>query len=153
MKLKKYKYSILLPLLFLLIRCNKYEDWKKVPQTTISKFDLISPLDSTISPTADGNNTITFKWHSAVTGNETQSFYKILFNKKGGDVSFPVDSIIPNNAGLDTFAVIADTVIGRIANKAGISSNSGGTLIWNIVASTGVVSSQSNQTGSLQIIQ
>jgi hypothetical protein len=137
--MKKFSHPLLLfvALLGLLAGCKKDENALDDTITPVSNY--ISPADNSfyrLDPPS--NAAVTFEWSQARAADGTLVLYEVVFDKDGGDFSKPVYSIVSGTNGLDTKLTLSHGDLNRIANLAGIASQSQGKLKWMVNASKGL---------------
>lgn len=148
--LKRTSY-ILLATLALGIGCKK-DYWSTEVDTTITKVTTTAPANN-ISLALDplSNAIVTFEWAAAKTGNQTPVYYKVLFDKEGGNFSAPVQISTPAALGAKTTLTLSHRDLNKIANKAGIKALEKGKIKWTIVASNGVVADTAADSKVLEL--
>jgi hypothetical protein len=137
--MKKFSHPLLLfvALLGLLAGCKKDENALDDTITPVSNY--ISPADNSfyrLDPPS--NAAVTFEWSQARAADGTLVLYEVVFDKDGGDFSKPVYSMVSGTNGLDTKLTLSHGDLNRIANLAGIASQSQGKLKWMVNASKGL---------------
>ncbi|MGI4820046.1 MAG: SusE domain-containing protein [Janthinobacterium lividum] len=137
--MKKFSHPLLLLLMLvgLLAGCKK--DDKALDDTISPVSNYISPADNSffrLDPPS--NAAVTFEWSQARAADGTLVLYEVLFDKDGGDFSKPVYSTVSGTNGLDTKLVLSHGDLNKIANLAGIASQSQGKLKWMVNASKGL---------------
>ena len=137
--MKKFSHPLLLfvALLGLLAGCKKDENALDDTITPVSNY--ISPADNSfyrLDPPS--NAAVTFEWSQARAADGTLVLYEVLFDKDGGDFTKPVYSTVSGTNGLDTKLVLSHGDLNKIANLAGIGSQSQGKLKWMVNASKGL---------------
>jgi hypothetical protein len=137
--MKKFSHPLLLLLMLvgLLASCKK--DDKALDDTIAPVSNYISPADNSffrLDPPS--NAAVTFEWSQARAADGTLVLYEVLFDKDGGDFSKPVYSTVSGTNGLDTKLVLSHGDLNKIANLAGIASQSQGKLKWMVNASKGL---------------
>jgi hypothetical protein len=137
--MKKFSHPLLLfvALLGLLAGCKK--DDKALDDTITPVSNYISPADNSfyrLDPPS--NAAVTFEWSQARAADGTLVLYEVVFDKDGGDFSKPVYSTVSGTNGLDTKLVLSHGDLNKIANLAGIASQSQGKLKWMVNASKGL---------------
>jgi hypothetical protein len=137
--MKKFSHPLLLLLMLvgLLASCKK--DDKALDDTITPVSNYISPADNTsIKLDPPSNAAVTFEWGQARAADGTLVLYEVVFDKDGGDFSKPVYSTVSGTNGLDTKLVLSHGDLNKIANLAGIPSQSQGKLKWMVNASKGL---------------
>jgi len=130
-------YLLLLLVVGLLAGCKK--DDKALDDTITPVSNYISPADNiSIKLDPPSNAAVTFEWSQARAADGTLVLYEVLFDKDGGDFSKPVYSTTSGTNGLDTKLVLSHGDLNKIANLAGIASQSQGKLKWTVNASKGL---------------
>ena len=137
--MKKFSH----PLLFLLMLVGLLAGCKKDDKAL---DDVITPVSNYISPADNSfykldppsNAAVTFEWSQARAADGTLVLYEVVFDKDGGDFSKPVYSTVSGTNGLDTKLVLSHGDLNKIANLAGIPSQSQGKLKWRVNASKGL---------------
>ena len=137
--MKKFSHPLLLfvALLGLLAGCKK--DEKALDDTITPVSNYISPADNSffrLDPPS--NAAVTFEWSQARAADGTLVLYEVLFDKDGGDFSKPVYSTVSGTNGLETKLTLSHGDLNKIANLAGIASQSQGKLKWMVNASKGL---------------
>lgn len=137
--MKKFSHPLLFILLLvgLLAGCKK--DDKALDDTITPVSNYISPADNTfyrLDPPS--NAAVTFEWSQARAADGTLVLYEVVFDKESGDFSQPVYSTVSGTNGLDTKLVLSHGDLNKIANLAGIASQSQGKLKWRVNASKGL---------------
>ncbi len=137
--MKKFSHPLLFILLLvgLLASCKK--DDKALDDTITPVSNYISPADNTfyrLDPPS--NAAVTFEWSQARAADGTLVLYEVVFDKESGDFSQPVYSTVSGTNGLDTKLVLSHGDLNKIANLAGIASQSQGKLKWRVNASKGL---------------
>ena len=137
--MKKLSHPLLLfvALLGLLAGCKK--DDKALDDTITPVSNYISPSDNSfyrLDPPS--NAAVTFEWSQARAADGTLVLYEVVFDKDGGDFSKPVYTTVSGTNGLDTKLVLSHGDLNKIANLAGIASQSQGKLKWMVNASKGL---------------
>ena len=127
--MKKFSHPLLLfvALLGLLAGCKKDENALDDTITPVTNY--ISPADNTfyrLDPPS--NAAVTFEWSQARAADGTLVLYEVVFDKDGGDFSKPVYTTVSGTNGLDTKLVLSHGDLNKIANLAGIASQSQGKL-------------------------
>jgi hypothetical protein len=137
MKTFSHPLLLLLMLVGLLASCKK--DDKALDDTITPVSNYISPADNTFYKLDPPSNAaVTFEWGQARAADGTLVLYEVVFDKDGGDFSKPVYSITSGTNGLDTKLVLSHGDLNKIANLAGIPSQSQGKLKWMVNASKGL---------------
>jgi hypothetical protein len=137
MKKSSHPLLFLLLLVGLLAGCKK--DDKALDDTITPVSNYISPADNTfyrLDPPS--NAAVTFEWSQARAADGTLVLYEVVFDKDGGDFTKPVYSTVSGTNGLDTKLVLSHGDLNKIANLAGIGSQSQGKLKWMVNASKGL---------------
>jgi len=137
--MKKFSHPLLLLLMLvgLLASCKK--DDKALDDTITPVSNYISPADNTFYKLDPPSNAaVTFEWGQARAADGTLVLYEVVFDKADGDFSKPVYSTVSGTNGLDTKLVLSHGDLNKIANLAGISSQSQGKLKWMVNASKGL---------------
>jgi hypothetical protein len=137
--MKKISHPLLLLLMLvgLLASCKK--DDKALDDAITPVSNYISPADNVfIKLDPPSNAAMTFEWSQARAADGTVVLYEVLFDKDGGDFSKPVYSTVSGTNGLDTKLVLSHSDLNKIANLAGIGSQSQGKLKWMVNASKGL---------------
>jgi hypothetical protein len=137
--MKKFSHPLLLLLMLvgLLASCKK--DDKALDDTITPVSNYISPADNTsIKLDPPSNAAVTFEWSQARAADGTLVLYEVVFDKDGGDFSKPIYSTVSGTNGLDTKLVLSHGDLNKIANLAGIPSQSQGKLKWMVNASKGL---------------
>ncbi|MBJ6144427.1 SusE domain-containing protein [Hymenobacter sp. BT559] len=137
--MKKFSHPLLLfvALLGLLAGCKK--DEKALDDTITPVSNYISPADNSffrLDPPS--NAAVTFEWSQARAADGTLVLYEVLFDKDGGDFSKPVYSTVSGTNGLENKLTLSHGDLNRIANLAGIASQSQGKMKWMVNASKGL---------------
>lgn len=131
------------PLLFLcllvgtlLSGCENDDDALDGTITPVSNF--ISPNDNNFVRLDPASNAaITFEWSQARAADGTLVLYEVVFDKESGDFSAPVYTSVSGTNGQENKLVLTHGDLNRIANLAGILSQSRGKLKWTVNASKG----------------
>lgn len=133
----------ILSLSLLLGACDK-DYWPHSIETSITKVTTAAPANN-LSLALDplSNAVVRFEWSAAKTGNHTPVYYKILFDKEGGNFSQPIYSFTSASQGTKTNLTITHRDLNKVASKAGIKALEKGKVIWTVVASNGVNSDTS----------
>lgn len=148
---KIFNYAGVMVVLFIIALTACKKDTQHAVDSTIAEAKPTGPTDNTlINLSPFSNAVVTFEWEAAKTGNYTQPFYEVEFDKETGDFSKPVYKGIPNKGGVERKLVLTHRTLNRIANLAGIAELSKGKVKWRIRAYTGVVSSIS-QSGTIEL--
>ncbi|RZL08799.1 MAG: hypothetical protein EOO62_14760 [Hymenobacter sp.] len=137
--MKKFSHPLLLfvALLGLLAGCKK--DEKALDDTITPVSNYISPADNSFYKLDPPSNAaVTFEWSQARAADGTLVLYEVAFDKDGGDFSKPVYTTTSGTNGLDTKLVLSHGDLNKIANLAGIPSQSQGKLKWMVNASKGL---------------
>jgi hypothetical protein len=137
--MKKFSHPLLLLLMLvgLLASCKK--DDKALDDTITPVSNYISPADNSFYKLDPPSNAaVTFEWSQARAADGTLVLYEVVFDKDGGDFSKPVYSTVSGTNGLDTKLVLSHSDLNKIANLAGIPSQSQGKLKWMVNASKGL---------------
>ncbi|NML64967.1 hypothetical protein HHL22_07085 [Hymenobacter sp. RP-2-7] len=130
-------YLLLLLVVGLLAGCKK--DDKALDDTITPVTNYISPADNVaIKLDPPSNAAVTFEWSQARAADGTLVLYEVVFDKDGGDFSKPVYTTVSGTNGLDTKLVLSHGDLNKIANLAGIASQSQGKLKWMVNASKGL---------------
>jgi hypothetical protein len=137
--MKKFSHPLLLLLMLvgLLASCKK--DDKALDDTITPVSNYISPADNVfVKLDPPSNAAITFEWSQARAADGTLVLYEVVFDKDGGDFSKPVYSTVSGTNGLDTKLTLSHGDLNKIANLAGIASQTQGKLKWMVNASKGL---------------
>ncbi len=149
----KYNYIFcgIVMLSGILSGCKK-DKWADLPNTTISAVTYTAP-DDKVSVTLDpaSNAVVTFQWQPAQTANHTLSYYQVVFDKDTGNFSHPVYTGIPDAGGTKTSLVLTHRILNKIASLAGIPALQKGKIQWKVIASNGVVTSQSEESRTMEL--
>ena len=137
MKKISHPLLFLVALLGLLAGCKK--DDKALDDTITPVSNYISPADDMfVKLDPPSNAAVTFEWSQARAADGTLVLYEVVFDKEGGDFSQPIYSTVSGTNGLDTKLVLSHGDLNKIANLAGIASQSQGKMKWMVNASKGL---------------
>ena len=130
--------------------CKK-DSWGKDNVTTITAAVQSAP-DNNVSVALDtlSNAVVSFEWQAAKTGNFTPVYYKVIFDKAGGDFTHPLYTGVPASLGSALKLAVSHKDLNKIAVTAAIPVAGKGKLQWKVIASNGVVADSS---GSGRIIE
>lgn len=145
----KNKYATGLLCFVLMLSCKK----EKVDNvsTSIVAANIVAPANNTlINLDPASNAVVSFEWNAASTANFTLAFYKVVFDKEGGDFTKPVYTGIPGKVGSENKLSLSHKEMNKIAYAAGIKELNSGKVIWRVIASNGVVSATSG-SGILEL--
>jgi starch-binding outer membrane protein SusE/F len=136
----------------LLPACKK-DNWGKDNVTTITTAVQLAP-DNNASVVLDtlSNAVVSFEWQPSTTGNFTPVYYKVVFDKEGGDFSRPLYTGVPASLGWVPKLAVSHKVLNKMAVTAAIPVAGKGKLSWKVIASNGVVAETSG-TGRLIEVQ
>jgi hypothetical protein len=137
--MKKFSHPLLFLLMLVGLVAGCKKDDKALDDTITPVSNYISPADNSfyrLDPPS--NAAVTFEWSQARAADGTLVLYEVLFDKDGGDFSKPVYSTVSGTNGLDTKLVLSHGDLNKIANLAGIPSQSQGKLKWMVNASKGL---------------
>lgn len=136
--------------MLLLGSCISY-DWDENNGTTLSPFSLSNPdLQIEIN---ENNKTETeqLSWEKSHAEDYSLVFYTVLFSTTADDFSAPFYTMETKTVGSDAFLSLTFDELNVIAEKAGIPQESTGNIYWSVVASNGVSSTPSSNTGKITI--
>lgn len=131
--------------------CDK-DYWSTNVETSISPVTTSAPANN-ISLALDplSNAVVTFEWTVARTGNQTPVYYKVLFDKEGGNFSKPISVFTPASMGIKNTITLSHRDLNKVANKAGIKALEKGKVKWTVVASNGVASDTARDSKVLEL--
>lgn len=131
--------------------CSK-DYWTTDVSTTITAVTTSAPANN-LSLVLDplSNAIVTFEWTPAKTGNQTPVYYKVLFDKEGGNFSAPVFTFTPDLLGTKNTLRLSHRDLNRVANQAGIQPLGKGKVKWTVVASNGIASDTSKDVKILEL--
>ena len=135
----------------LAVGCSK-DYWTTNVETTITAVTASAPANN-ISLALDplSNAVVTFEWTAAKTGNQTPVYYKVLFDKEGGNFSTPVYAFTTDQLGTKNALRLSHRDLNKVANKAGIKALEKGKVKWTVIASNGVASDTAKDPKVLEL--
>jgi len=132
MKIMKYlSISIIATTLLLLNSCS--DDYKLSSGFTVPT-ELSSPQKVELDVTSSNN--ITFSWSGGGADDGSYVIYEVLFDRKGGDFSEPVEKI-QSDFGAQPKLTLPHATLNAIARQAGIKPGETGSLSWTVITSKG----------------
>lgn len=137
------KYALGLLCLAFSLSCKKTK--VDIVTTSMTKAIITAPTKFTsIDIEPSSNAVVIFEWDQAVTANLTMAFYKVVFDKEGGDFSKPIYTATTEKTGSEPRLLISHKELNKIAYLAGVAELASAKLSWRVLASNGVVSTISN---------
>lgn len=128
----KYLY-ISLTTVLLLFFCNCSDDYDLSSGFTVPT-ELCSPKKVELDLTSSNN--IIFSWTGGGADDQSYVLYEVLFDKKGGDFSEPIEKV-QSDFGAQSKLTLTHAQLNAIARKAGIKPAETGGLSWTVITSKG----------------
>lgn len=110
--------------------------------------DLSSPKKVILDVTS--SSPITFSWSGGGAADGSHVLYEVVFDKKGGDFSNPIQKL-PSDNGALTKLTLSHDQLNSIARKAGIKPGETGTLSWTVLASKGGELKKAEVTSDIEL--
>ncbi|MGX5688459.1 SusE domain-containing protein [Arcticibacter tournemirensis] len=129
--MKKLQVSIIMVVLLAFFGCK--DDYQLSTDFTVPS-DLSSPKKVILDVTS--SSPIMFSWSGGGAADGSYVLYDIVFDKKGGDFSNPIQKL-PGDNGALTKLTLSHDQLNSIARKAGIKPGETGTLSWTVLTSKG----------------
>ena len=134
--------SIFLVVAAMLSSCDNFE-WDFDHETTLSTFEITSPDQSAniiinyADSTTNFGDEIKLEWSKVEAADFSSVFYEVSFYNPG-NLDVPAHKMITGFGQIENFLVLTEKDLNIIAEKAGISQNSTGDIIWKVRASNGI---------------
>lgn len=123
-----------------LASCTQNMEYTDVNVTPVKAF--YEPADNkAVQLQASATASLFFEWESAKAEDGGAPLYEVLFDKAGGDFSNPIYKVLSDGNGARNYATITHKILNSIGAKAGLLGGETGEIVWTVVASRGVVTS------------
>ncbi|MBD1431857.1 SusE domain-containing protein [Sphingobacterium sp. DN00404] len=129
--MKNLTFLIIAGTLFLLGACKK--EYLLSTDFTVPA-ELVSPAKIALDVTSTDN--IVLSWNGGGANDGAYVLYEVVFVKKGGDLSDPVERI-KSDFGAHPRLTLTHAVLNTIARKAGIAPGETGEISWSVLTSKG----------------
>lgn len=130
-----YSKVVLVLLSILAIGCN---DDDTLSHTNVSPVNnLYAPADNTFYDLGAQSSAV-FEWESAKAEDNGVVLYDVVFDREDGDFSDPVYIMPSDGKGFQPALNISFTQLNKIAEMAGIATESIGKLKWTVYSSKGL---------------
>ncbi len=146
-----YKLGILFSVISVLFSC-KTDDMNYSDAAVAPVKSLYEPANNkSVKLLSSATASLYFQWEAVKVEDGGAALYEVLFDKKGGDFSKPLFTVVSDINGYSNAATITHKTLNKIAAMAGIEPGATGELIWTVAASRGMNSVLSEETRSLTI--
>lgn len=143
-----YSKVVLVLLSILAIGCN---DDDSLSHTNVSPVNnLYAPADNTFYDLGAQSSAV-FEWESAKAEDNGVVLYDVVFDREGGDFSDPVYIMPSDGKGFQPSLNISFTQLNKIAEMAGIATESIGKLKWTVYSSKGLNVQKSAVAGIFEV--
>lgn len=133
----KYAWGLLCLVFFLCCKKTKVDN----VSASMTKPTITAPTNFTFIELEPASNAVVvLEWEDAVAANLTMAFYKVVFDKQGGDFSKPIYTLTTTKSGTASRLLLSHKELNKIAYLAGVAELASAKLSWRVLASNGVVS-------------
>ena len=131
-----------------LVSCDNDET---MSHTNVSAVNaLYSPADNKFFDLGAQSSAI-FEWEAAKAEDNGAVLYDVVFDRESGDFSKPVYTIPSDGKGFQNKLNISFTELNKIAEMAGIQSESIGKLKWTVYSTKGLNVQKSSVSGIIEV--
>lgn len=146
-----YKLGFLFSVISLLFSC-KTDDMNYSDAAVSPVKSLYEPANNkSVKLLSSTTASVYFQWEAVKVEDGGAALYEVLFDKKGGDFSKPLFTVVSDNNGYANAATITHKTLNKVAAAAGVQPGATGELIWTVSASRGMNSVLSGEVRSLTI--
>ena len=146
-----YKLGVLFSVISVLFSC-KTDDMNYSDAAVSPVKSLYEPANNkSVKLLSSTTASVYFQWEAVKVEDGGAALYEVLFDKKGGDFSKPLFTVVSDNNGYANAATITHKTLNKVAAAAGVQPGATGELIWTVSASRGMNSVLSGEVRSLTI--